>query len=195
MALNAQAEVELAKRLMTGDEAAFEPFAQHFRAKIAHYSWMMCGQREDAEEVAQDTMVKILENASQLRDAQNVRSWVFRIAKNACLMKRRKSMFAPEHELSLDEPIADRDGQHRDVADTNILQDAQVIREEQKQALEGAIRTLPQLYRAVILLRDFEELSTQETAQILDVSEDVVKTRLLRARRAVREKLLENAAA
>ena len=63
----------------------------------------MCGQREDAEEVAQDTLLKVFENFAQLREPEHVRSWVFRIARNACLMKRRKSVFAPVQELSLDE--------------------------------------------------------------------------------------------
>ncbi len=63
----------------------------------------MCGHREDAEEVAQETLLKVFESFDQLREPERVRPWVFRIAKNACLMKRRKSVFAPEHELSLEQ--------------------------------------------------------------------------------------------
>ena len=87
-------EAELARRLIAGDSQAFDHFVDYFRAKIYHYSWLMCGRREDAEEVAQETLLKVFESADQLREPDKVKSWVFRIAKNACLMKRRKSIFA-----------------------------------------------------------------------------------------------------
>src|SRR5579871_4137812 len=96
-------EIELARRLAAGEPAAFEAFVAHFRTKIFQYSWLMCRDREDAEEVARETLLKIFESFDQLREPERVRPWVFRIAKNACLMKRRKSVFAPERELSLDE--------------------------------------------------------------------------------------------
>ena len=168
---------------------------EHFRAKIFHYSWLMCGQREDAEEVAQETLLKVFENFDHLREPERVRPWVFRIAKNACLMKRRKSVFAPSQELSLDDflPAMDHEGGHvkLQIADWSGLPDRQLLQSEMKQVLDAAIGDLPENYRSVILLRDVEELSTIETAQILDLTEDVVKTRLHRARLAVRQKLDE----
>jgi RNA polymerase sigma-70 factor (ECF subfamily) len=90
--LEREQEVKLARLLITGNPAAFDEFVAHFRAKIFNYSWLMCGQREDAEEVAQDTLLKVFENFGQLRQPERVRPWVFRIAKNVCLMKRRKSI-------------------------------------------------------------------------------------------------------
>ncbi|HEY4364439.1 MAG TPA: RNA polymerase sigma factor [Bryobacteraceae bacterium] len=178
---------------MAGAPGAFERFVDYFRAKIFHYSWLMCGQREDAEEVAQETLLKVFESAEQLREPEKVRSWVFRIAKNACLMKRRKSVFAPARELSLDEfmPAKHQDGGRVriEIADWSALPDGTAMRAEMRDLLERAIRELPETYRSVILLRDMEELSTQETAQILEVSDDVVKTRLHRARLAIRQKL------
>lgn len=180
---------------MTGDAEAFDRFVEHFRAKIFHYSWLMCGHREDAEEVAQDTLLKVFESFGQLREPERVRPWVFRIARNACLMKRRKSVFAPSQELSLDDflPTMDHEGGHGklQIADWSGLPDRQILQSEMKQVLDQAIGTLPENYRSVILLRDVEELSTLETAQILDLTEDVVKTRLHRARLAVRQKLDE----
>src|SRR6476659_1256513 len=95
--------------MITGEPEAFDRFVEHFRGKIFHYSWLMCGHREDAEEVAQDTLMKVFESFDQLREPERVRPWVFRIARNACLMKRRKSVFAPAHELSLDELMPARD--------------------------------------------------------------------------------------
>jgi RNA polymerase sigma-70 factor (ECF subfamily) len=110
-------------------------------------------------------------------------------------MKRRKSVFAPSQELSLDDflPAMDHEGSHAklQIADWSRLPDRQVLQSELKQVLDRAIGALPVNYRSVILLRDVEELSTAETAQILDLTEDVVKTRLHRARLAVRQTLDE----
>jgi RNA polymerase sigma-70 factor (ECF subfamily) len=188
-------EVELARRLIAGEPEAFDRFVEHFRAKIFHYSWLMCGHREDAEEVAQETLLKVFENFNRLHEPERVRPWVFRIAKNACLMKRRKSVFAPSRELSLDDflPAMDHEGGYGklQIADWSGLPERQILQSEMKQVLDQAINALPENYRSVILLRDVEELSTLETAHVLELTEDVVKTRLHRARLAVRQKLDE----
>ena len=166
---------------------------EHFRAKIFHYSWLMCGQREDAEEVSQETLLKVFENFDRLREPERVRPWVFQIAKNACLMKRRKSMFAPSKELSLDEflpGMGHGDGHRKlQIADWSALPDRQFLRGEMRGVLDRAIAELPENYKSVVLLRDIEELSTEETAQVLDLTADVVKTRLHRGRLAIRQKL------
>ena len=188
-------EVELARQLIAGEPEAFDRFVEHFRAKVFHYSWLMCRNREDAEEVAQETLLKVFESFDQLREPERVRPWVFHIAKNACLMKRRKSVFAPSRELSLDDFLPrmdDKSGHVKlQIADWSGLPDDQLLQSEMKQMLDRAIGELPETYRSVILLRDVEELSTLETAQILDLTEDVVKTRLHRARLAIRQELNE----
>ena len=102
----ARPEVLLARQLLAGDADAFDRFVDLFRSRIFQYSFLMCGQREDAEEVAQETLLKVFENIDQLREPERVKAWVFQIAKNACLMMRRKSIFAPREEISLDEPGA-----------------------------------------------------------------------------------------
>jgi RNA polymerase sigma-70 factor (ECF subfamily) len=186
-------EIELATALLSGEDGAFDRFVEHFRAKVFSYSWLMCGQREDAEEIAQETLLKAFESFAQLRDPARVRAWIFRIAKNECLMKRRKSVFAPDRELSLDDflPASDGDGEHRhiEIADWSALPENELLRKELREALHCAITELPEPYRAVVLLRDVEELSTEDTAEILDLSADVVKTRLHRGRLAIRQKL------
>ncbi|MFB3776626.1 MAG: RNA polymerase sigma factor [Bryobacteraceae bacterium] len=191
--LDKETEIELARELAAGNLAAFDRFVEGFRSRLFHYTMLVCGQHEDAEEVAQDTLLKVFENFDQLREPERVRSWVFRIARNACLMKRRKSVFAPAQELSLDElmPAPGQGAGERklEIADWSNLPDTEVLRAELKDTLEGAIRELPEIYRSVLLLRDVEELSTEEAASILEVSEDVVKTRLHRARLMVRRKL------
>jgi len=189
--LDKQRETELTRALMDGHAGAFEEFVVHFRSKIFQYSWLMCGQREDAEEVAQETLLRVFGSFSQLREPERVRPWVFRIAKNACLMKRRKSIFAPMQELSLDELGAGLDGEPRafEIGDSSSLPEDELLRSELRVALHRAVAELPETYRAVVLLRDLEELSTEETAQILDITSDAVKTRLHRGRLALRQKL------
>ena len=143
--------------------------------------------------MAQETLLKVFESFDQLREPERVRPWVFRIARNACLMKRRKSVFAPARELSLEEFMprsAVGDGHLRpQIADWSALPEDQALRSEMKQVLDRAIAGLPESYRTVVLLRDLEELSTEETARILDISEDTVKQRLHRARLALRQAL------
>ncbi|HZT28418.1 MAG TPA: sigma-70 family RNA polymerase sigma factor [Bryobacteraceae bacterium] len=191
--MNQDHETTLARELLAGRPEAFDRFVEHFRSKIFQYSWMMCGHRDDAEEVAQDTLLKVFENFDQLREPERVRAWVFRIAKNACLMKRRRSIFAPAQELSLDEflPTMEGDGEQvkLQIADWSNLPVDHLLRRELQEVVREAIAGLPEIYRAVILLRDMEGLSTEETAQVLEIREDAVKTRLHRARLAIRQKL------
>jgi RNA polymerase sigma-70 factor (ECF subfamily) len=191
--LEKEVEIQLARDLMAGQPEAFDRFVENFRAKIFQYSWLMCGQREDAEEVSQETLLKVFENFNQLRQPERVRAWVLRIAKNFCLMKRRRSQFAPTQELSLDEymPALDRDGGHvkLQIADWPSQPEDRMLRAELRRVLGQAIAALPDTYRSVVLLRDVEDLSTDETAQVLDLSVDVIKTRLHRARLAIRQEL------
>ena len=188
-----ETEIQLARDLMAGQPEAFDRFVEHFRARIFQYSWLMCGHREDAEEVAQETLLRVFENFNQLRQPERVRAWVLRIAKNFCLMKRRRSQFAPERELSLDAymPALDRDGGHvkLQIADWSSLPEDRMLQSELRQVLDKAVAGLPDTYRSVMLMRDVEELSTEEAAQVLDLSIDVVKTRLHRARLAIRQEL------
>ena len=185
-------DIEIAQALLDGRPGAFESFVDAYRAKLFNYSFLMCGQREDAEEVSQETLLKVFESFDQLREPARLKSWVFRIAKNFCLMKRRKSVFAPEVEISLDEvKPARRDGVPGglDIADWSALPEDIAANSQLRTALDEAVRELPEIYRSVFLLRDVEELTTDEAAQILDVSAEVVKTRLHRARLALRQRL------
>jgi RNA polymerase sigma-70 factor, ECF subfamily len=184
-------EVEWARRLLAGDATAFTPFVESFQQRIFQYTWLMCGHREDAEEVSQDTLLKVFESFDKLQDPEKVKAWVFRIAKNYCLMKRRKSVFAPDRELSLDELLPGREGEQRSiqVPDDSELPDEQVLRSELNSELERALRELPDIYRSAVLLRDVEGLSTAEAAEVLDVAEDTLKQRLHRGRLALRKSL------
>ena len=166
-----------------------------FRQRLFHHALLVCRQYEDAEEITQETLLRVFQNLDQLREPERVRAWVFRIARNACLMRRRGVRPAPEQELSLDElkPAwqGEGDGRRLDLADWRALPDDEVLRGELRRALEEAIAGLPEMYKTVLLLRDREELSTEETAGILEITPDAVKARLHRARLAVRRALDE----
>ena len=181
----------MARDLMVGSTDAFEHFVDLYYGKVFRYSYSMCGQREDAEEVAQETLMKVFESLDQLREPERLKPWVFRIAKNACLNKRRKSVFAPTHELSLDDLRPDKDGHtgRIEIADWSALPEALASDSELHRALHAAVQELPYLYRATFLLRDVEGLSTEDAAHVLGVTTDVVKTRLHRARLALRKHL------
>jgi len=157
-----------------------EPFVESFQRKVFNYTWLMCGQREDAEEVAQDTLLKVFENWEQLRNPEQVKPWVFQIARNCCLMKRRHSVFAPTNEVPIDDVALEA---HEEPADERV------IRQELNAELERALREIPETYRSVVLLRDAEEMSTAETAALLEISEDNVKQRLHRGRAMLRKLL------
>jgi len=186
-------EVVLARRLLNGDEAALEEFVVFFRSRLFEYSNMMCGHRDDAEDVTQDALLSAFRHFHELRDPLMVRSWIFRIARNACYMRRRRSVFAPERELTLEElgPRFDGEGESRalEIADWSRLPDEEVLQKELKEQLREAFAALPEMYRSVLLLRDVEGVTTEEAATILDISRDVVKQRLHRARLAVRKQL------
>jgi RNA polymerase sigma-70 factor, ECF subfamily len=185
-------EIGLARRLLNGDASAFDPFVETIRNKLFQYSYMTCGQREDAEEVAQETLLRAFQQFDKLREPEHVRTWIFRIARNFCLMKRRKSVFAPSAnmELSLDElrPTFG-EGRKLEIADWKMLPEKRALAGEMSTVLRDAIRALPDMYQSTLLLRDVEGLSTRETAEVLDIGEDVVKQRLHRARLAVRKKV------
>lgn len=187
-------DLQLARDLLARKPGAFDRFVDTFHHKLFQYTYLMCGSREDAEEVSQDTLLQVFKRLDQLRDPARLKPWVFRIAKNACLMKRRKSTFAPARELSLTDYLpAKLDGGLRqiEIADWSHLPEDDFLRSELSTVLKTAIAELPELYRSVLLLRDVEGLRTEETAEVLELTVDTVKQRLHRARLAVRAKVDE----
>jgi len=186
-----KADAELVRGLLTGDEEAFTQFVNAYHARLSQYSFLMCGQREDAEDVAQETLIKVFQSIDRLRDPDRLKAWVFRIAKNECLMKRRKSLFAPQTELSLDELRPKFEGTMAvmEIADWSSVPDNLLLDSELQGALTTSIQQVPEIYRSVVLLRDVEGLSTSETAEVLDISPDSVKTRLHRGRLALRQSM------
>jgi RNA polymerase sigma-70 factor, ECF subfamily len=187
-----QDTIQLVKDLQAGDAHAFERFVEIYRPRLFSFSYGMCGQREDAEDVAQETLLQAFRKLNTLRAPEALNTWLFRIARNACLLKHRKSKFAPEHEISLDDHMPGRDGEGvPDIPDWSRLPDQELLNAEVGEQLRRAIARLAPKYRMVLLLRDVQQLSTAEVAKIVGISEDAVKTQLHRARLAVRSELTQ----
>ena len=180
----------LAEAVLRGDESAFDRFAEEARRRLYRFGQMMCGQREDAEDVLQETLLQAFRKLHTLETPAAVQGWLFRIARNACLMKRRRSKFAPKQELPLEEflPARGPDGQPQ-VTDWSSLPEVAAMNTELREHLRAAIRKLPPLYRMALVLLDVEGLDPDEAAHALGVNHNVLKTRLHRARLAVRKEL------
>jgi RNA polymerase sigma-70 factor, ECF subfamily len=178
---------ELITRLQRNEPGAYEEFMAQFGPGLLRFGRRMCGDPDDAQEVLQDTLLKTFESIGTLKSPGAFKGWLYRILANACLMRRRKSLFL-EEEVPLEETLPDREGlgAGRPWAQLpdRVLQNSELHR-----TLEKALLDLPPDYRLVILMRDVEGLNTEETAQALGVNKDVAKMRLHRARAKMRNAL------
>ena len=192
----------LLEKIRNGDPDAFDRFVDRYGDRIYGFGMHVCGEREDARDIgrilnklrgmdiAQDTLLQAFRSLKELKDAGALRTWLYRVASNACLMKRRKSKFAPARELSLEELMpAGPDAASIEIPDTSAMPDQAAERAETQRVVQEAIRELPANYRIVLILRDIEQLSTRETAEALGIAETAVKMRLHRARLRVRNRL------
>jgi len=185
-------EADLLQKIQDGDPRAFDEFVNLYGDRIYGFGLRMCGEREDARDVVQETLIKAFESLKTLKEPKALKSWLYRVASNACLMKRRKGRFEPQRELSLEELMPKgAESVAFEVPDHADLPDDSVARNETRRAVREAIRSLPPHYRIVLLLRDIEQLSTREASETLGLPETTIKMRLHRARLGVR-KFLEN---
>jgi RNA polymerase sigma-70 factor (ECF subfamily) len=146
----------------------------------------MCGNVEDAGDVAQESLISMARSLRDFRGDSSVSSWLFTIARRFCIKKRRRSKFAPEREESLDAPET---GAAQRLADPAPNPEQAAANSEIEAALVRAIDRLDPSKREVLLLRDVEGLSAPEVARVLGISVEAVKSRLHRARVAVRDEL------
>jgi len=148
----------------------------------------MLDQPQDAEDVLQETFLKAYRGLKNFDGRARLSTWLFRIATNEALMLLRKHK--PEI-VSIDEPVETEDGEQEPVqiVDWCCLPEGEMMSKEARQHLSEAAERLPHNLRVVFLLRDIEDLSTLETAEILGLTETAVKTRLSRARMRLREDL------
>jgi len=191
MAVSSQATIDestLVAQAREGDTVAFGELVRRYEGKIFRLAQHITQNREDAEDVLQETFLKAYEHLDQFQGNSKFYTWIVRIAVNQALMKlrRRKS----DRSVSLDETIdTGEDNIVREIAAWGEDPEERFSREELGELLDSAIKGLEPPYRSVFVLRDIEDLSTEETADALGLSIPAVKSRLLRARLQLREKL------
>ena len=171
-----------------GDDRAFAELVKRYEAKIFRLAQHITQNREDAEDVLQETFLRAYEHLDQFQGNSKFYTWIVRIAVNQALMKLRRRR--TDKSVSLDESIdTGEDTVTREIAAWDEDPEQRFSREELGEILDSAIQTLAPAYRSVFLLRDVDDLSTEETAEALGLSVPAVKSRLLRARLQLREKL------
>jgi len=184
----AKDESLLVTEAKAGSYEAFEELVNRYEKKIYRLGMNITGNREDAEDVLQETFLKAFEHLADFRQDSRFYTWIVRIGVNEALMKLRKRR--SEKMVPMDDIVGD-DGEviPREFTDWKPNPEQQLTRAELEDILETAAKALPPTFRAVFFLRDVEELSTEETAEILNLSNGAVKARLFRARLRLREDL------
>jgi RNA polymerase sigma-70 factor (ECF subfamily) len=184
----AKAELELVNRARTGDGSAFSALIRQYEGKIFRLAMNITQNREDAEDVLQEAFLKAYEHLDQFQGNSKFYTWIVRIAVNQALMKLRKRK--TDRSVSLDEQIdTGEDTVAREIAAWDPDPEVQYSQDELNSILTEAIEGLAPIYRTVFTLRDVDGLSTEETAEALDLTVPAVKSRLLRARLQLRDKL------
>ncbi len=182
-------ESALVSAAKAGDAAAFEELVNRYERKIFRLTMNITQNREDAEDSMQEAFLKSFTNLDRFQGDSRFYTWLVRIAVNEALMKLRKRR---PNQVSLDEPLNDKDGEDsvfREIVDWGPSPEKKFAQTELNEILNSVIGELDPIFRVVFLLRDVEGVSTEETAQILDISVAAVKSRLLRARLKLRQKL------
>lgn len=177
----------LVAKAKAGDVEAFETLAGRYERKIFRLAQNITQNREDAEDVMQESFLKAYEHLGEFQGNSRFYTWLVRIAVNQALMKLRKRR---PNQISLDEQVdTGEDSMSREVEDWGPSPEERYGQAELSQILSKVIAELDPAFRIVFQLRDIEELSTEETAEALNLSVPAVKSRLLRARLKLRQKL------
>ncbi len=183
-------DAEFVRAAVAGDREAFQELVRRHEQKLYNFARRMCRTEADAEDLVQETFLNVYRSLKDFRFETKFKNWLYRVAVNTAIKKRRRSKFAPEPDLSLEE-VGRGEGAESagEPADWARMPLEQVLTEELLETLRQAIQSLPEKYRVVVILRDVEEFSTEETAQILNLSPTNVKVRLHRARMFLKDKL------
>src|ERR1700746_1290546 len=181
-------ELALVQAAKKGDVSAFEELVKRYDRNVFRIAQHITQNREDAEDVVQDAFLKAYTDLNQFQGQSKFYTWLVRIAVNEALMKLRRRR--PERMVSLDEDVkTEEDSVPREIADWSPNPEQLYKQSELKEILSKTIQGLPASFRTVFVLRDVEGLSTEETAEALGLSIPAVKSRLLRARLQLRDRL------
>src|SRR5437867_11567296 len=188
-AIDAASDHELLAAIRDGDEVAFQELVRRYRNPITNFVYRMLDDYDRSVELAQETFIRAYTSASRYQANYSFSTYIYRIATNLAISELRKRK--RRKVVSLFSPFTNDDGDpvELDPPDLNMLQDETLIANERRKAVARAITSLPQKYRAAIVLRDVEGLSYDQIAQTLNLSEGTVKSRINRARNLLKEKL------
>jgi RNA polymerase sigma-70 factor (ECF subfamily) len=187
-------EAALLARLQAGDERAVADLATEYGTKIYQLAFRYLRNKEDAEEVTQDVLFKVYRKIDAFRGDAALSSWIYRITFNASMSRLRTSRNRPKDD---DRQVAVIDGQEfdapppREVADWSDMADESVLRGELRRRVFREILALPAIYRAPVMLRDIQGMSTEEASQMLRVKDQTLKSRLHRGRLILRKQLAD----
>jgi RNA polymerase sigma-70 factor (ECF subfamily) len=176
---------QLLEEARAGDRRALEAILARHQPRVYRFGLRMCRDPEDAKDVLQETLLAMARGVKDFRGASSVSTWLYTIARSFCIKRRRRSKFAPESVESLDARAPGEEA--RQLADPARPADESLAGQQVEVALTRAIAGLEEKYREVLVLRDVEGLSAPEVAEIMDLSVEAVKSRLHRARVAVRQ--------
>lgn len=179
-------ESVLLTHLQQGDEGAYELLVRRYGAQLLAVARRLLRNEEDARDAVQETFISAFRALPRFRADAKLSTWLHRIVTNAALMRLRSASRRPEVSLEPLLPIFDEEGQHAEPVESLTITAETALQSKETRALVRAcIEQLPTQYRAVVILRDLEELDTAETAAILGITENAVKIRLHRARQAL----------
>lgn len=181
-----EGEHALIERAKTGDREALDALLHRYQGAIYRFGLRLCRDEEDAEDIAQETMLSMARSIESYRGDASLSTWLYTIARSHCIKKRRRSKFAPAEESSLDdENFSDA----KRLSPEDDHPDEALFKRQLERALSEAIDSLEPEYREVVILRDVEGFRAKEASEILGISVAALKSRLHRARVAIRDAL------
>lgn len=184
-------ENRLIERIRKGDAAAFEELVSVHQKQIFSLAYRMCGNQEDAADMAQEALIKVYRNIDKFKGNAKFSTWLYRVVTNTCLDEMKKTKRRQVY--SLDDEVETNDGSlKREIEDNAPTPEEKAEQAERKEAIQEALMRVSDTHRKVLVLRDIQGFSYEEIAQMLECSEGTVKSRLSRAREALRKVLKEN---
>jgi RNA polymerase sigma-70 factor (ECF subfamily) len=185
-----RADVEKAVTLLQKKQpGALEQALELLQQTVFSFSMKVCGHRQDAEDTMQDVLLKAVPYLPKFTSPKALVVWLYTVAKNRCLMSRRKSKFAPREHLSLEALMPDRQELEALAQGDAPSPEQSLLRGENAETVRAAVLKVPPQYRLILVLHDMEELSTEEIARITGLRRGTVRVRLHRARLFVRKEL------
>jgi RNA polymerase sigma-70 factor, ECF subfamily len=183
----------LLTRLQSGDEGALDELVNQYSSKIYQLAFRYLKNKEDAEEITQDVLFKVYRGVGSFRGDAALSSWIYRITFNAAMSRVRTAQFqrSQDEERHAAARVVDEVGSvaPREPADWSQMADERVLRSQLRRRLFGAILALPAIYRAPVMLRDIQGMSTEEASAVLRVKDQTLKSRLHRGRLILRKQL------